>query len=99
MRDSRRKAETHRSSDPTAKGTPGTFPGANGGSMKRYVFRLPRARADGTCPRLALEKEQLCIVMFLAILLFGIFCYIIDRLKKQRILLLRKRMTEMVHKR
>ena len=49
--------------------------------MKRYVFRLPRARADGTCPRLALEKEQLCTVMFLAIISFLIFWYIIIKLK------------------
>ena len=67
--------------------------------MKRHVFRLPRARAASPYPRLARENEQLCIVMFLAILLFRIFCYIIVRLKKQRILLLRKRMTKMVHKR
>lgn len=52
--------------------------------MKRHVFRIPRARADGTCPSLARENEQLCIVMFLAIRLFLIFCYIIFRLKKQR---------------
>ena len=81
MRDSRRKAETHHGSDPTTEGTPGTFPGATGGSMKWYVFRLPRARAAGTPHRLALQKEQLCIVMFLAILLFCFFCYIIFRLK------------------
>ena len=35
-------------------------------------------------PSLARENEQLCIVMFLAIRLFLIFCYIIFRLKKQR---------------
>ena len=81
MRDSRRKAETHCGSDPTAKGIPGTFPGAIGGSMKRHVFRIPRARADGTCPSLARENEQLCIVMFLAILLFCFLCYIMVRLK------------------
>ena len=67
--------------------------------MKRYVFRLPRARADGTCPRLALEKEQLCTVMFLAIISFLIFWYIIIWLKNSALLLLRKRTAKMVNKR
>ena len=73
------------------------FP-AKQGRTSRNPRRRNR-RAEVLRFRLARENEQLCIVMFLAILLFRIFCYIIVRLKKQRILLLRKRMTKMVHKR
>ncbi len=99
MRDSRRKAETHRGSDPTTKGTPGTFPGATGGSMKRNVFRLPRARAAGPYPRLARENEQSCTVMFLAIISFLLFWYIIIWLYNSAFLLLCKRTPQIVQRR
>ena len=48
--------------------------------------------------RLALEKEQLCTVMFLAIILFLFFWYIIIWLNNSALILLRKRVLKMVHR-